>query len=101
MDKKTIVGLCFKCEDCGKVFRIGPLGVEACQKRVMKHVFEESHFNLPPVNPPVGLTYMSSDGRTTVVYKGGDVKEFVKKIENKVMEIKDNMIPQLQLREVV
>lgn len=100
MDKKTIIGLCFRCADCGKTFRIGKTGVKACQKRVMKHVFDNSHFNIPPVNAPIGLTYKAEHGDKTLVFKGGEIKEYLKQVEAAVMETKGNMIPQLELTEV-
>lgn len=99
MDKKTIIGLCFECKKCGKLFRVGTRGMEAIDKRIRKHIMDCGSIEFWPKNPPVGLTYKAEHGDKTLIYKGGDVKKFCEKVKATVMETRDNMIPQLKLTE--
>jgi len=100
--KRTIVGLVFRCEGkpgkpCGKEFRIGSKGVDACLIRARKHAFDKGHLNIVPVNPPKGLTYKAQDGDIKVVFDGKDVKAFIDKVKALVKEHYCSFIPQLKL----
>ena len=81
--KKTIIGLTFRCESkgCGKTFRIGKNGVEAALGRVMKHMHNEGHMNIAPVNPPKGLTYKSEVGDVKAVFDGKDEDAFIQQLK--------------------
>jgi hypothetical protein len=100
--KTNIIGLVFRCEDCGQNFRIGTAGVDACLKRVSKHMHDKGHFNIPPVNPPKGLTYKSESGtvEVEVVFDGKDAEAFIKKVKDLVVKYRCNFIPQMKLSKV-
>ena len=95
--KKNIIGLVFRCEDCQQEFRIGTSGVDACYKRVSKHMLENSHMSIAPVNPPKGLTYKADGGSVEVVFDGKDADAFINKIKSLVREHHTHFIPQLKL----
>ena len=95
--RKTIIGLTFRCEDCGQVFAIGTSGVDACLKRVQKHMTDNVHMNIAPVNPPKGLTYKAQGGSIELVFDGKDAAAYINKIKSLVMEYQCHFIPQLKL----
>ena len=100
--RKSIMGLTFKCEGtpeqpCGKCFAIGKKGVDAAYERVQKHMMENFHLNIAPVNPPKGLTYKSLDGEVEVVYDGKDLDAFIAEVKSLCMQHKTHMVPQLKL----
>jgi hypothetical protein len=100
--KRTIVGLVFRCEGkpgkpCGKEFRIGSKGVDACLIRARKHAFDKGHQNIAPVNPPKGLTYKSLDGAVEAVYDGKDLDAFIAEVKSLCMQHHTHMVPQLKL----
>lgn len=95
--KKNIIGLTFKCEDCGQVFAIGKKGVDAAYARAQKHMVENFHLNIAPVNPPKGLTYKSLDGEVEAVYDGKDVGAFIDEVKSLCMQHGTHMVPQLKL----
>ena len=95
--KKNIIGLVFRCEDCGQEFRIGTQGVDACLKRVSKHMHDNMHLNIAPVNPPKGLTYKAEGGSIELVFDGKDASAFINKIKSLVREHRTNFIPQMKL----
>jgi len=95
--KKNIIGLTFKCEDCGQVFAIGKNGVDAAYERVSKHMMATRHMNIAPVNPPKGLTYKSIAGTVEVVFDGKDADAFIKSVKDIVTQQRCAMIPQLKL----
>jgi len=95
--KKNIIGLVFRCEDCQQEFRIGTSGVDACLKRVSKHMHDNGHPSIAPVNPPKGLTYKAEGGSVEVVFDGKDKDVFIKKMKSLVKEHQCHFIPQLKL----
>lgn len=95
--RKNIIGLTFKCEDCNQVFAIGKKGVDAALGRVQKHMEDNHHMSIPPVNPPKGLVYKSEVGDVRVVYDGGDVNAFIEAVKAGVYEARCTMVPQLKL----
>jgi hypothetical protein len=98
--KTNIIGLVFRCEDCGQEFRIGTSGVAACLKRVSKHMHDNGHFNIAPVNPPKGLTYKADGGSIEIVFDGSDAKAFIKSVKELVMKHHCHFIPQMKLAKV-
>jgi hypothetical protein len=98
--KTNIIGLTFKCEDCGQVFAIGKNGVDACLKRVSKHMHDKEHLNIAPVNPPKGLTYKADGGSIEIVFDGKDEKAFIKSVKELVMKHHCHFIPQMKLAKV-
>jgi len=103
--KKNIIGLVFRCEGghdgpCGQEFRIGKTGVDACLKRVSKHMHDKGHRNIAPVNPPKGLTYKAEGGSVELVFDGKDAKAYINKIKSLVMQHRCHFIPQLKLSKV-
>ena len=95
--KKNIIGLTFKCEDCGQVFIIGKKGVDAAYERVHKHMLENGRMGISPVNPPKGLTYKSLGGGVKAVYDGKDVDAFISKVKSLCIQHGTHMVPQLKL----
>ena len=98
--KTNIIGLTFRCEDCGKTFAIGKNGVDAALIRAQKHMIDNLHMNIAPVNPPKGLTYKSIAGTVEVVFDGKDAAAFIKSIKKVVSEQHCAMIPQMKLAKV-
>jgi len=98
--KTNIIGLVFRCESCGQEFRIGTSGVDACLKRVSRHMHDNGHDSIAPVNPPKGLTYKADGGSVEVVFDGKDAKAYIKSIKSLVMQHRTNFIPQLKLAKV-
>lgn len=98
-EKKNIMGLVFRCEDCQKEFRIGNKGVAACYKRAREHAWLNGHLNINPVNPPKGLTYASWDGEIKVVFDGENLDEFEHKVKSLARKHQCEFIPLMELSE--
>lgn len=98
--KTNIIGLVFRCEDCKQEFRIGTAGVDACLKRVSKHMHDNMHLNIAPVNPPKGLTYKAEGGSIEIVFDGKDAKAYIESIKSLVMKHHCHFIPQMKLAKV-
>jgi hypothetical protein len=98
--KKNIIGLVFRCESCGQEFRIGTSGVDACLKRVSKHMHDNGHGSFVPVNPPKGLTYKAQGGAVEIVFDGKDAPGFIESIRKLVLKHRTAFIPQLKLAKV-
>jgi len=64
--KTTILGTAFKCTECDKIYIAGALGMEALEERVTQHMEETGHMDIPPINPPIGMRYVSISNGTPV-----------------------------------
>lgn len=96
--KRTIHGLVFKCDECGKRFAVGSKGIDPITKRITEHMRTTRHMNIPPVKGIKGLTYTSTDGNISCVYDGKqDFEGFLNSVKSAVRENGTNMVPQLEL----